>query len=81
MLIDNILLELPEQIKNAQTLKEIMLVKLVEEKLITPEQSHTFNSEYQFIIFRRNWYSKWWDTIMKGTKEESEKYQYKLVKF
>lgn len=81
MLIDNILLEIPTQIKNAQIIKEIILEKLVEEKLITSEQANNFDDEYQLIIFKRSWYSKWWNNVTKGTKEELENYQYKLVKF
>ncbi len=76
--IDNGLLELPGDTKNANIVKEVVLDQLLRDNLITKEQFLEYTENWQVIVIKRSWFKKWWDKYASGT---ADNYVYNIVKF
>jgi len=78
MQIDSNLVSLEADIKNANTVKEIVIGRLLEDKIITEEQAKTYTEKWQVIVFKKGWFTRWFESFKRG---EPSDYSYKLVQF
>jgi hypothetical protein len=62
---------------NANAVKEIVLNRLVTEKIITKKQGEDFTYKWQVIIVKPSWFKRW-ASKLKITDDEGI---YKIVKF
>lgn len=75
--IDGMLVSLPEYIENANNTKEIVLLQLLNDEVITQEQYDKYTQHYQVIIIKNSWFKSW----VKKFNKEPENYTIKFVKF
>lgn len=78
MELDSIQTELPFHIKNANTVKEIILAQLLKDSKISEEDFNNYCLNYQIIVFKRSWFETWFKKFFNSKEDE---YQFKLVKF
>lgn len=76
--IDDTLLEIEQHTQNANSVKEIVLSRLEEDGVITPEQASLYADKWQVIIIKKNWFQRW---MKKFGKPNGGSYQFKYVKF
>jgi len=75
--IDGMLMELDSLTENANKVKDIVLERLLYDKIITAEQLDEYSEKWQMIVIKSNWFKKW---MNKYSKNE-ERYFYKFVRF
>ncbi len=68
---------IPANTKDANTVKHIVLLKLLEDGVITKEQFESYNYEHQVIIVKRSWLTRWWKRFYPDTNDS---YIFELVK-
>ena len=76
--IDSTLLEIDSYTKNANSVKDTVLSRLVTDGVITEEQEKTYAEKWQVVIVKRSWFQRWFDRF---SKSEPDNYIYKFVKF
>lgn len=76
--MDSQLLSIEEDTKNANTVKEIVISRLLSDKVITEEQAEKYAIKFQIIVVKYGWFERWFKTLS-GRKPES--YCYKYVRF
>jgi hypothetical protein len=77
MNLDSQLISMPEDVQNANQVKEIVLGTLLVNEVITKEQYVTYTEDWQIIIIKPKWFSVWAKKIGINTLD----YIYKYVKF
>lgn len=77
MSIDQQLLELPNDTDNANSVKEIVINRLLVDGVITDEQALEYADKWQVIVIKRSWFKRW----MQAFNKTKDGYQYKFVKF
>jgi len=70
-------LNVAENTKNANGVKEIVLARLLLDKIITKEQYTKYSENYQVIVVKAGWFKTW----MKVFNKKSENWYYKYVRF
>jgi hypothetical protein len=78
MQIESTLLNLEGLTDNANGVKEMVLARLVEDKMITEDQSKIYAEKWQIIIIKTSWFKRWTSVFVKG---DSSTWKYKYVKF
>lgn len=78
MEIEQGLLELPNDTHNANTVKLVVLEKLLYDGIITQEQFENYSLKHQIIVTNKNWFQKWRDKFFTNSKSD---WFYKYVKF
>ena len=76
--MDSQILSIEGDIKNANNVKEIVLNRLLSDKVITEEQAEMYATKWQIIVVKYGWFERWFKTLS-GRKAES--YCYKYVRF
>lgn len=76
MKIDSILTEIDSRTIDANSIKDIVLRRLYDDKIITNEQAEIYAEKWNVIIIKNSWFERW----MKKFKK-SENYSFKYVKF
>ena len=72
--MDNELLNLEINTKNGNTIKELVLDRLLIDKVITEEQFTLYNENYQVICIKKSWFKRLF-------KNANDSWQYIMVKF
>lgn len=75
--IDSRLLSMEEDTLNANQVKDLVIERLYKDKLISYEQSMLYAENWQVIVIKANWFTRWSEKF--GIKNNS--YKYKLVNF
>ena len=76
--IDGMLIEIDDNIKNANIVKEIILERMVFDNIIDSEQQKEYLEKWQVIIVKKSWFTSW---VAKHTKGDKNGYYFKFVKF
>ena len=71
------LLNIDNDIKNAQAIKNIVLSVLVNNEIISKENSEVYFRDYQIIIIKKSWWRDWKKIF---GKDSDDGYHYKFVK-
>ena len=77
--MDSNLLTIEEDTKNANVVRDIVLGRLLTDKIITEEQAKDYSEKWQVIVVKRSWFKRWLDVFCKG--KEKDNYFYKYVRF
>ena len=75
--VDSILLEMESLVKDANTLKEMVVKELVEQKLLDSKVGEAFITNYHIVLLKQNWFRYWGGKIM---GKDDKGYYYKIVK-
>ena len=76
--LDSMLLSLEEDIKNANTVKDLVIQRLVDDKVLTDQQAKDYADKWQVIIIKPTWFERWMDKLNIKT---SNNYLSKYVRF
>jgi hypothetical protein len=76
--LDSMLLSLEEDIKNANTVKDLVIQRLVDDKVLTDQQAKDYADKWQVIIIKPTWFERWMEKLNIKT---SNNYLYKYVRF
>jgi hypothetical protein len=79
-LIDNELLNLDVNIDNSNSIKDMILSRLEDDGVITPEKAKEYSEKWQVIIIKKSWFSRW-SSIFFNKEEANDCYIFKYVKF
>lgn len=74
--MDSQLLELENDMKNYQKVKEIVLNKLVTEGLLEQDDANEFDERCQVLVYKGSWWGKWFDKNIKVTQPNANKNGY-----
>lgn len=77
MKIDQELMDMESFVKNANATKEIVLQRLLQDKVIDEKTAEHYSTNWQVIVIKRNWFERWMNKFMK----DKNGYQFKYVKF
>ena len=59
--MDSQLLSLEADMSNYQKVKELVLSKLVAERLLDKDDANEFDERCQVLVYKGTWFSKWFD--------------------
>jgi hypothetical protein len=76
--VDSMLLTLEEDTKNANTVKDLVIKRLLDDKVITDQQAEDYADKWQVIIIKSSWFERWMEKL---NIESTNNYRYKYVKF
>jgi hypothetical protein len=76
--VDSMLLTLEEDIKNANTVKEVVIERLLKDKVLTEEQAEEYMDKWQMIIIKPSWFERWMEKLKIKTPNN---YRFKYVRF
>jgi hypothetical protein len=71
--MDSQLLELENDMKNYQKVKEIVLNKLVTEGLLEHDDANEFGERCQVLVYKGSWFSNWFDKNARVENPEANK--------
>ena len=74
--MDSQLLELENDMKNYQKVKEIVLNKLVSDGLLDQDDADEFDERCQVLVYKGTWFSKWFDKNVKVEQPDANKKGY-----
>ena len=77
--IDEQILNLEQDTKNANILKEIVVRQLLDDKVITEEQADEYVTKWQIIIVKYGWFERWFKSLNSNKLQSA--YTYKYVRF
>lgn len=73
---DTVLNNIEDYTVNANIVKETVLEKLLNDKVISQEQFDTYNFRKQVVIVSRNWFHRW---LIGFTKNKNDGYVFRYV--
>ena len=76
--VDSMLLTLEEDIKNANAVKDLVIQRLLDDKVITDQQAEDYADKWQVIIIKPSWFERWMEKLKIKTPNS---YRFKYVKF
>ena len=76
--LDSMVLSLEEDIKNANTVKDLVIQRLVNDKVITDQQAGDYADKWQVIIIKPTWFERW---MVKLNIKTPNNYRYTYVRF
>lgn len=79
MKIDSLLLEIEKYTENANGVKEIVIARLLFDKIITEEQAKEYSEKWNIVIIKNGWFTRWAKSF--GRDKNSDDYTYKYLKF
>ena len=78
MTLDSQLISMEENILNATTVKDMTLLRLFNDKVITEEQFKEYSEKWQIILIKNGWFKRWIKVF--GDNKNKEDYQFRYVK-
>lgn len=75
--IDSMLVSMEEYTLNANQVKELVLERLERDKLITQEKAIEYAENWQIIVLKPSWFSRWAEKL--GFNKKG--YMFKFVQF
>jgi len=78
MQIESALLNMEADISNAEAVKEMVIMQLFEDGILTPQQRDVYLQDWQVIIFKKGWFRRWFDKYGNG---KDSQWAYQLVRF
>jgi hypothetical protein len=76
--MDTTLLRIESYTTDANSVKETVLNRLLEDKIITESQYEEYCEKWQVIIIKEGWFKTW---LKKFTQNDGSSYIFKYVKF
>lgn len=79
MILENELLNMESNVENANIVKDLVLNKLYNDKIINEKQYYKYVEDYNIIIIKRSWFSKWFNKLKKENKKIKDGFIYKYI--
>jgi hypothetical protein len=76
--IDSVLLEIEQYTQNANDVKDLVLNRLMTDKVITEDDAKTYSEKWQIIVVKESWFKRWASVF---SKRNTTYYMFKFVKF
>jgi hypothetical protein len=70
---------LDEQMDNFNKVKDIILTKLVDEKLIDEDDANEFRERCQVLLYKGNWFKEWFGKNKSTTKSNGNEYYIRII--
>jgi uncharacterized protein (DUF1697 family) len=65
--------------ENYNKVKELILNKLVEEKLLDQDDANEFDERCQILVYKGKWFSKWFDKNIKSETNSPDTYYIRVI--
>ncbi|MCK9430397.1 MAG: hypothetical protein M0R17_10385 [Candidatus Omnitrophica bacterium] len=78
MQVDTNLLEMEADLTNVNSVKEVVLSRLLTDEIITSEQAQEYSEKWNVIIIKPSWFKRWKN---KFKPNSDDSYMYKYVRF
>lgn len=65
--------------ENYNKVKELILNKLVEEKLLDQDDANEFDERCQVLVYKGKWFSKWFDKNIKSETNSPDTYYIRVI--
>ena len=76
-IVDEALLQMSGDIKNAQAIKDMVINQLFEDDFISADERDRYMMKFQVIIIKKSWWNNWRKIF---GEDSSSGYHYRLVK-
>ena len=76
--VDSYLLSIEGNTQNANSIKEMVIRRLLNDKAITEEKAKEYTEKWQIIIIKCGWFERWLKTL---SGRKTDDYIYKYVRF
>jgi hypothetical protein len=76
--VDSLLLSIEGNTQNANSIKEMVIRRLLNDKAITEEKAKEYTEKWQIIIIKCGWFERWFKTL---SGRKTDEYIYKYVRF
>ena len=76
--IDSMLISLEEYTTNANLVKELVISRLIMDKVITEEQAEDYRDNWQVVIIKPTWFERW---AKKFNIPNPSNYRFKYINF
>lgn len=77
--IDNQLLDLEQDTKNANKIKELVVGNLIKQGLISEEDGSDYAERFQVIIYKGSWFERFFNKYIKNDANKMDGYFYRVV--
>lgn len=79
MVYDKMQLEMQDYIENMNKVKDAVIGRLLQDKVITQEQADIYSEKWQIMIFKNSWFKKWLKKF--NTDSDEKEWSFKYLKF
>ena len=69
--MDQQLLELENNMVNYNKVKELVINQLINEGYMSDDEGKEFTDRCQILVYKGNWFSKWFERNMKDSSKEN----------
>lgn len=73
------MIDIDAQMKNYEKVKQIVLAKLVDERLLSQDDADEFSDRCQVLVYKGKWFSKWFDKHMKSDINKEDAYFIRMI--
>ncbi len=77
MKIDGMLIDLEDHLNNFNSVKEVVLDRLVKDEVITQEQATEYIEKWNVMLFKPSWFQRW----KKKFSNDNSDYLIKYLRF
>ena len=75
--IDSMILSAEEYTLNANSVKDMIIQRLLNDRVISEENAMLYTEKWQVIVVKNNWFERW----MKKFDRKKDSWSYKYLKF
>lgn len=69
-------MDLTSEMENYNKVKDVVLNKLVEEKLLDESDAEEFRERCQVLVYKGKWFSKWFEKNVKAEQPDADANSY-----
>ena len=77
--LDNQLLDLEQDTKNANKVKDLVIVSLIKKGYISEEDGSDYAERFQVIIYKGSWFERFFNKFVKNDTNRMDGYFYRVV--
>ena len=77
--IDNQLLDLEQDTKNANKVKDLVIVSLIKKGFISEEDGSDYAERFQVLIYKGSWFERFFNKFVKNDTNKMDGYFYRVV--
>lgn len=77
--LDNQLLDLEQDTKNANKIKDLVIVSLIKKGFISEEDGTDYAERFQVLIYKGSWFERFFNKYIKNGTNSIDGYFYRIV--
>ena len=77
--LDNQLLDLEQDTKNANKVKDLVIISLIKKGYISEEDGSDYAERFQVIIYKGSWFERFFNKFVKNDTNRMDGYFYRVV--